>query len=459
MAVTGKSETRVGAFAALILGLFVITTLKIGEGSTFSCDRGYDVHVNLHSAMGLNEKTPVELAGISVGFVKSVELGADGRSAEATIRIRRGDVRLPEGTKATVKSRGFLGDSFIDLIPGDPAAPAIPKGGELAFERSSGDFTDVVGQFGEIASDVKEITTAMKTMIVGENAPVQRGVNNLDRFADIMRQLVEQNQRNVDTIAHNFADLSQSLRALVAQARPDVEESMSRIASITRKIDEGNGTIGQLVNNPEPAKKITDAADALSDTLGGFRRMQAEIGYHSEYLSATKNFKHYVHLNLRPRPDEALMLEFVEDRDASPDRASRTTTITSGGTTSTVTTDTATIQQNKFRLSAQLAKKFYDFTVRGGLIESRGGIGLDYEKGPLKMSVSAFDMGTKNGQKPHLKFWGTYHLTPALYFMGGADDPMNPAQKTDWFVGAGIQFVDEDLKSILASGAASSVAK
>jgi phospholipid/cholesterol/gamma-HCH transport system substrate-binding protein len=129
------------------------------------------------------------------------------------------------------------------------------------------------------------------------------------------------------------------------------------------------------------------------------------------------------------------------------------TEITAGGTTNTIHTLTSTYEPEKFRFSAQLAKKIYDFTLRGGIIESRGGVGLDYDKGPLSLKFSAFDFSTKYGDKPHLKAWGSLNLTKNFYFVGGADDIINPHQPVDWFVGGGLRLVDEDVKNLIGIGA------
>ena len=48
------------------------------------------------------------------------------------------------------------------------------------------------------------------------------------------------------------------------------------------------------------------------------------------------------------------------------------------------------------------------------------------------------------------------NLTNNIYLTGGASDMINKQNKPDWFVGAGIRFADEDIKSLigLAAGAA-----
>ena len=148
------------------------------------------------------------------------------------------------------------------------------------------------------------------------------------------------------------------------------------------------------------------------------------------------------------------LFEFVADSTPSPDRELIVTDVTTGGTTTTVETEREITKRDQFRFSAQIAQDFHDFTIRGGLIESRAGIGLDYQKKFFKPPVSAWDFRTDNGRRPHIKAWGTLNLTRNFFVLGGIDDPLNPDIPTDWFVGAGFQFVDNDVKSLLGLGAA-----
>jgi phospholipid/cholesterol/gamma-HCH transport system substrate-binding protein len=235
---------------------------------------------------------------------------------------------------------------------------------------------------------------------------------------------------------------------------------MDRIASITRKIDEGKGTVGRLINDEETVDKLNEAVDNLNDTLGGFKRLETEIGYHAEYLTQSTDFKHYVDLSLRPAPDKALMLSLISDPDPRPTHVQNTTNITAGGNTATVVTDTATINRQKLAFSAQLAKSFYDFTLRGGIIESSGGFGMDYKKGPIAAHFSAFDFSTRFNEKPHLKAAADVNVTRNLFLTGGADDIINnQGTRPEWFVGVGFRFVDDDIKRYLGASSAASIMK
>lgn len=446
-----KKERKVGFFAIITLLIIAYSTIKISEGAIFFSS-GYDVHVILDTAIGMNPKTPVEIAGIQVGYVKEVDLAEDGRRALATLRIDRDEVFLPEGTTALVKSKGFLGDTFIELMPGPRNAPIIEDGGQLKFGGVGGDMNILITKFIDIADDVKAVSESMRDLIAPENSPFKQTMKNLERFTETMRELVNDNQKNINQITQNFAAVSADMRDILVHSRDDVTDTTSRVASIARKIDEGRGSVGKLVNDEATVDKLNKALDSLDGALGGFNKLQTELGYHTEYLAASKEFKHYIHFDLWPRPDQAFMFEFVEDRSPAATRVTRTTQVTSGGSTSTVTSDVNTVDRDRFLISAQLAKRLYDFTLRGGIIESSGGVGIDYNKGVVDLSFSAFEFNTQQGNKPHLKVLGQVNVTPSLYVVGGADDFINPNQSTDWFVGAGLRLRDEDIKSLLTAG-------
>lgn len=447
------TEFKVGLFAAVAIAIVAWATLRVSDKTSVG-GSGYVLTAVFDNASGLKKKAPVELAGVQVGVVKDIHL-VDSRNARVDLLLDR-DVRLPEDTRAVLRTRGFLGETYVEIIPGDPAMSTLEPEQEILFTARTGDINSLVSQFNIIADDIRHITGSLRTMVGNEgNAPIDRIVANLEAFSESIRDVTLRNENNIDRITTNMAEMTEQLRMLIAQGEADISESMERIASITRKIDEGRGTVGRLVNDEETVDKLNEAVDNLNQTLGGFKRLETEIGYHAEWLARSGDFKHYVSLGLKPAPDKAFLFDIVSDPDPRPSYVERDTTITTGGTTTQVTTETATIDREKIRFSAQLAKSFYDFTIRGGMIESTGGIGFDYNKGPLGLHFSAFDLSTRFGERPHLKLFGDVNVTKNFYLLGGADDMLRQQNKPDWFIGAGFRLVDDDVKTLIGMGGTS----
>lgn len=441
------TEMKVGIFAAVGIAILVWATIRVGDKTTVH-GGGYLIKVSFSNATGLKVKAPVELAGVQIGVVKNIGI-IDSREAEVTLALSK-EVKLPKDSAAILRTRGFLGETYVEIQPGNPEAPILGSGESITNASRTGDINSLVSQFSDIAADIKQITSTLKqTVGDGETSPINRIVANLDEFTKAIRDVTIRNEGNVDKVTANLAEMTESLKELIARGKQDVAESMDRIASITRKIDEGKGTVGRLVNDEETVDKLNEAVDGLNDTLGGFKKLEAEVGFHTEYMTKSQDFKNYVSLSLKPAPDKAFMLDLVSDPNPNPSHVVKTTDVTVGGTTTQVQTDTATVDRNKIRFSAQLAKKFYDFTLRGGIIESSGGFGLDYDRGPFTLQFSAFDFSTRYTQKPHLKLLGGVNVTRNFYVLGGVDDFIYRPIGPDWFVGGGFRLIDDDIKTLL----------
>ena len=92
----------------------------------------------VRSANELQARSPVRIAGVTVGQVKSVERGP-GTAATVTFDIS--DAGLPIHRDATLKIRPRLfleGNFFVDLEPGTPAAPNLPDGGTIPITQTAG---------------------------------------------------------------------------------------------------------------------------------------------------------------------------------------------------------------------------------------------------------------------------------------------------------------------------------
>lgn len=442
-----KREVKVGLFIVIAVMVLAWVTINLRELSGIG-GGGYTVNVRFASAQGIRDKTPVELAGIQIGVVKKVRL-VNSREALVTLALDK-DVVLAKDTIASVQSKGFLGETYIELVPGT-SPERLQPGEQIIYLQETQNFNTLARQMSSIAEDMKVITSSIRENVEGENGRLNRILTHIESLTQHLSQFTEAHMGHFDQIAENLAVLSEDLRTLVTNNRDTVDATLERIANIAEDIDEGRGTLGKLVKDDETVEKLNESLDNLNDAIGGVNRLKTEIGYHVEYLGSSENLKHYVNLTLKPRPDKYFMFELIDDPAPDAKLVVEERQVTSGGTTSTVVTETETTNVDKFQFSAQIAKEFYDFTLRGGIIESSGGVGMDYGKGPFELSFNAFDFESEGNQNPHLKTWATLNVTKNFFVMSGADDFISNDQDPDWFVGAGIQFVDEDIKTLLGT--------
>lgn len=99
---------------------------------TISGNPSYTVRVYLLSAGRLVPGNNVDMDGVPVGRVTSVQLAPDNETAGAivTIEISSRYAPLRQGTRAVIRPNGAVGDMFMEL-GAVPTGPAIPPGGSI----------------------------------------------------------------------------------------------------------------------------------------------------------------------------------------------------------------------------------------------------------------------------------------------------------------------------------------
>ena len=80
-----RTETRVGIFIVIAIGVFVYLSINIGA---FRLDTAqyYSYKTYFDDTGGLDAKAPVKIAGVSVGWVDGIELLKEGK-AEIKLRV------------------------------------------------------------------------------------------------------------------------------------------------------------------------------------------------------------------------------------------------------------------------------------------------------------------------------------------------------------------------------------
>jgi phospholipid/cholesterol/gamma-HCH transport system substrate-binding protein len=446
---------KAGIFVMVALVLLVAMVLRVSQGSLFFSS-AYTIYMDVPSAVGISKNTPVMVAGVDIGVVDSVTLSSANK-ARLKLAIKK-DFTISQTATGHIKTTGILGDAYIE-IQQKSSKPRLEPDGVISDVLSYGDFNSLTASLGLIAADVKVITSQMRKTMEGDDSSFNKIVKNIEKITKSLSNVTTKNEKNLNVLIANLKTVSQNLNYVVAKNMGKVGNSFTNIEDITGTIARGEGTVGKLIKDDVTVEKINDALDGINDFLGGGNRLKVDLGMHSEYLAGTGDFKNYVSLNLSPRPDKYFLFEVVSDPDPSFVTAIEETVVTSGGASTTVTTERRNKTLDGFRFTAQIAKKYHDFTIRGGLIESSGGVGLDFDKGPVGLSFSAFDFKSTAGQRPHLKALGKANLTSSFYLLGGVDDIINQNQDLAWFLGAGLSFTDDDIKSlfgILSAGASAS---
>jgi virulence factor Mce-like protein len=128
------SRFRVGMLAIVLIAI----ATYFGFTKDIPFTHGYQLHAVFTSSNNLRPGSPVRIAGVNVGKVKSVDRYKDTDLTEVMMEIN--DTGLPIHRDATlrIRPRIFLeGNFFVDLKPGSPSAPTVDSGGTIGPAQTS----------------------------------------------------------------------------------------------------------------------------------------------------------------------------------------------------------------------------------------------------------------------------------------------------------------------------------
>lgn len=116
--------------ASVALTLFVWSSLG---GTLPMSPEGFRFHASFENASQLQTNAAVRIAGVDVGRVVKVE--PDGLRTDATIEIDSSYAPIPADTRAILRQKTLLGETFVVLTPGSRDAPKLAEDGRLAVEN------------------------------------------------------------------------------------------------------------------------------------------------------------------------------------------------------------------------------------------------------------------------------------------------------------------------------------
>ncbi len=475
-----STAAKVGGFFLVVLvlaGLLIwrIEELRLGRGPAKK------ISVEFKDVAGLDAKSTVRLAGVRVGKVARIRLTPDGK-AIVEMDLDR-DVELRQGASAAVANLGLLGEKYVELVPGPVGAPALPEGTTIKGDVPVS-FDQITKLARDIEVDVKDITKNLNASLGGPQGEerLRTIVENIRVITDDLRVMIASNRGNVDATMENFRNFTEGMTELVdrvdkliAANQTNVTQGIANIKDVTGKLEttaenvnqitgkirEGEGTVGKLVQSEETHKNLNDALVAvkegvagLNKALGSIGRTKIDLGVRSELLSRFSKGKGYFTLDIEP-PDTPRFYRVELSTQPFGRRVSSTTvnrTTFPDGHIEVKTTDTEEFKDD-LAISALFGWRWKDFGLRAGIIESRGGAGLDYKllKDRLRFSADVWDFNRPDFSA-HAKVSGRYFFSPSVYVTGGWDDFLNHSRSADsLFVGAGLRWTDDDIKYLLGS--------
>ncbi|HTR75714.1 MAG TPA: MlaD family protein [Solirubrobacterales bacterium] len=299
------------AFALACFGIFLFLWITFGGPTPFKA-KSYQVKVPFTEASQLAEQSDVRISGVDVGKVESIELGPQGKEAMALLNIDDKYAPLPRSTRAMLRTKTLLGETYVELTPGSNEEPPLEDGATLPAAQ----VTESV-QLDEIfqAFDPKTRRAFQTWMqeaavaIEGQGQNLSYAIGNFEptftEFENVFRVLNSQ-KLAVSQLFGNGAKTFEALRGQegeLANLIRSSNELFKTTAARDRDIealfrafptfqDESRLTVARLqrfaVNADPLSKQLVPVAEQLSPTLVAFGKLAPEAKKLFEALPAAE---------------------------------------------------------------------------------------------------------------------------------------------------------------------------
>jgi len=249
---------------------------------------------------GLTEGNSVTVKGYKIGTITKINFDLEKENLlKVTLHLENG-INIPLNTIAKIISTDLMGTKGISLSLGDTSVMSV-SGSELASSIESSLQDEVNAQIlplknkteqliGSIDSVMTVITSVLnkdaRESLTKSLVSLDHTFSTLSETMLVVDKMVNENEKNISTIMTNFTSISSNLNASNEEikniisnfssisdslAKADILSTLSSIDKITSKINNSEGSLGQLVNDKELYNNLKDASQELDELIADMK--------------------------------------------------------------------------------------------------------------------------------------------------------------------------------------------
>ncbi len=222
----GTREVKIGLFVFIAFILLAVMVFSISDFYTTQAQYTYPLRIRFSYVSGIEVGAPVRLAGVKVGEVRVVRTYRDEANqrtlAEVKVRVSK-DAILETDSVAYINTLGFIGEKYLEIIPGTPGAETLGANDIL------------IG---------KDSVPAEKLVEAGYDA-----VKQMEKTVAAVHEVIgdEATQESLKSTFASSSDAMDELKRLLAQSN-----------EIMERVRKGEGTIGKLLMEEEIYKDVKE---------------------------------------------------------------------------------------------------------------------------------------------------------------------------------------------------------
>ena len=242
---------------------------------------------------GLQSGTTVSINGFAVGTVKDIRFKDSSGDLVVTFTVGN-NFEFSKNSKAQLYDTGIIGGKGIQIIPVFDGAPLAQTGDTLRTDTRPG-ITELVQQkLTPLQLKVEGAVSNADSLLMNFNDVLDDAtkrnlresvegfkevVANFQQTSAVLSELLEKNQyqldssiSNIHTISGNFAMISDSLAQVdLSGTLRDLDSTVNNLNQMLTRINNGEGSMGKLMNEEELYENLTSVSRQLDLLLQDFR--------------------------------------------------------------------------------------------------------------------------------------------------------------------------------------------
>lgn len=247
-----KDDAKVGAFVAAAIAVFVAAGLLINRERLRA--GSYPLSIELSEIAGIDKGAEVLYRGYRAGQVERVDVTYEPRFAFVVRFSVKRDIRLPGGTKAYVRGRGFTGAKYLDLIaPQGAGRPPLEPGSTLPVEFEPdlmAKANDVLGEARLVVRRFQERGTAEDAIALVSDTraavlELRKTLAGADRLLANANSMLEENRsglkgtlESAKGAAGKADELMARRGAALDRTLKNVDEALLHVPSLLASLEE-----------------------------------------------------------------------------------------------------------------------------------------------------------------------------------------------------------------------------
>ncbi|HKK01866.1 MAG TPA: MlaD family protein [Desulfuromonadales bacterium] len=287
-----STEKKVGLFFLCTLIALAVMIELVQGWHPFEHQTQYKAYFT--SAVGIKNGDPVRLAGVDVGKITHIVL-EDGK-----VRV---DFYVMAGTAvrsdslAEIRQTNLLGGQFLGISFGTPTSPVLPSGATVK-TRENGNIDQLISDFDR---NQHQVLTALGDLIEQSKGPFVDALNRLDQIT----RKIDQGQGTLGKLVNDPALYDQ------------LQGSVTDLKLVLDKLQSGQGTLGRLMNDPALYNETTATmgnlhliSQQIADGKGTIGRLVQDD---SLYVNASDSLASFKAITLKINKGEGTLGKLVND--------------------------------------------------------------------------------------------------------------------------------------------------